>query len=832
MSNLLPRSIRVRLWTAIALLSLAVVGVSLMTWIGLQRVDARMQELHRQSLTRVAQAIDLSKRSSDLATTAPYLLNQRSNFLIDQEGQKLVGVLDRVRKEWPDTSLSNNDENLSIGPITTQMESGIKDLVDASKRLDMVQSSVRQVIARLGNLREQVVGEIENSEIDAETRLAWWSLQSMTANALNAAYAKNLIGVGEEQRQYQRQRRQMASPALSDQQRAFLKQLEGIISGETGIFELRRQELAVNLEAQNALFRIRRDANLVNELAVGYASRAEAFLAQQRSDSSSTIQFIKLTLAVVSLVSLALALSAALFVSRYVAYNIGRVSDAMVRLANGDRNFSLPRKSGFDDEIGDLFRSFRSFRANALRLDRSHKQLNQRNALFEKVFANIAYGIAITDSSGRVTASNPAFADILAVDPNKPFRKPLAEWFRHGKFAKSASKANVISTLRGQLELIADDGQILELRASQLLDDGRVWLVADVTESHTMSARLAQIDRIEALGKVAGDTAHDFANILSTIRTHTHLLANGATDAQKNNVSAIENAVEFGGSLTERLLAFARKQNLAPEVVELNSLLEGMIELAEIGLKDGVNLKVAYSPEPLHVIADPGQMESTLLNLILNANNAIEDKGMIEIQLLSQEGEASILIKDNGIGMPAEVRTKAIEPFFSTRTAEGGTGLGLSIVYGFIKQSGGNLEIDSDEGKGTKISLSLPLSKVRNNHELQKKNLSALVIDNDPRALAAACHTLTLLNFRTVSCSTPAEALTLIDSNDYKLILSDFDLGTELNGKDILTTCAEKLPEATRILMTGILSIDEENFSSHVTIKKPITTDKITKIIR
>ncbi|EFO28757.1 periplasmic sensor hybrid histidine kinase [Roseibium sp. TrichSKD4] len=798
-----------------------------MTWIGLQRVDTRMQELHRQSLTRVAQAIDLSKRSSDLATTAPYLLNQRSNFLIDREGQKLVGVLDRVRKEWPDTSLSNNDENLSIGPITTQMENGIKDLVDASKRLDVVQSSVRQAIAKLGNLREQVVGEVENSESRPETRLAWWTLQAMTADALNAAYADNLIGVGEEQRQYQRQRRQLASPALSEQQRAFLEQLEEIITGETGIFELRRQELAVNLQAQNALFRIRRDANLVNELAVGYASRAEAFLAQERSDSSSTIQFIKLTLAVVSLVSLALALSAALFVSRYVAYNIGRVSDAMVRLANGDRTSVLPRRSGNDDEIGDLFRSFRSFRANALRLDRSHKQLNQRNALFEKVFANIAYGIAITDATGKVTASNPAFADILEIDPDKPFRKPLADWFHEGKFARSAAGANVESSLRGQLDLIADDGQVLELRASQLPDDGRVWLVADVTESHTMSARLAQIDRIEALGKVAGDTAHDFANILSTIRTHAHLLTNGASETQRANVSAIENAVEFGGSLTERLLAFARKQNLVPEIVELNSLLEGMIELAEIGLREGVALNVMYSPEPLHVIADPGQMESTLLNLILNANNAIEANGEIAIQLLSRDDEATIIIKDDGIGMPANVRTKAIEPFFSTRAAEGGTGLGLSIVYGFIKQSGGNLEIESEEGEGTVISISMPLANAVKQETENQPIKTALVIDDDQQVRHIVDSILCDMNYQSTLCSNANDALKHLETGKFQLVVSDFDLGSEITGHDILETSAEKLPDAMRILISGKSSLSDDYDGPNAMVQKPVTAQKL-----
>ena len=828
MISLVPRSVRARLWTAIALLSAAVLGVSISTWFALQRVDERMQELHQQSLSRVAQAIDLSKRSSDLATSAPYLLNQRSNFLIDQEGRKLITVLKQVRQEWPNETTGEHDEPLAVGPITDAMERAVEDLIEASKDLDVIQSHVREAIAKLGKLREHVVANIENPNIGDATRLIWWTLQSMNADALNAAYANNLIGVGEEQRHYQRQIRQLSSVQLTKLQTIFRDELENITMNAGGIFELRRQELAVNLEAQNALFRIRRDANSVNELAANYAGRAEAFLAQERSNSSSAIQFIRLTVAAISSVSLILAIAAALFVSRYVAFNISRVSEAMVRLATGDRSSALPRKIGQDDEIGDLFRSFRSFRANALRLDRSNRQLNQRNALFEKVFANIAYGIAITDVTGKITAFNPAFSRILSLTEEEPIKEPLATWFYGGKFHAAAKAHDLKISLRGQIELTADDGQVLELRASQLPDDGRVWLLADVTESQNLSKRLAQIDRIETLGKVAGDTAHDFANILSTIRTHSHLLKTSLPGSITKNLSAIENAVEFGSSLTERLLAFARKQNLAPETIELNNLLAGMIDLVEIGLKDDVELRVQYSKSELYVLADPGQLESTLLNLILNANNAIPDAGVIDVKLeRSSDGEAMIVIKDNGIGMPTNVRIRAIEPFFSTRASEGGTGLGLSIVYGFIKQSGGNLEIDSKEGRGTKIFVTLPAVEPKLDVATNQDNRLALVVDDDQNVLNTVSSQLSSLDIKTMTCETISEALSLIDRNAFDLIISDFDLGTEINGEDFLQIVEDKLPQVDRILMSGKSSLNENYNGSHRFIEKPITSEKI-----
>ncbi len=193
---------------------------------------------------------------------------------------------------------------------------------------------------------------------------------------------------------------------MTPDQTAFLAQLEKYIWEADGFFEQRRQDLSTNLDAQNALFRIRYEANRINALASAYANQAELFLAQERVESSSTIRITRVSVAAISAISLLLALMAAIIVSRYVTFSISRVSAAMVRFANGDRTRPLPRRLGGKDEIGDLFRSFLSFGANAQRLDRSNRQLDQRNALFEKLFTNISDGTAMTDDTGRLTAHN------------------------------------------------------------------------------------------------------------------------------------------------------------------------------------------------------------------------------------------------------------------------------------------------------------------------------------------------------------------------------------------------------------------------------------------
>ncbi|AXI49054.1 hybrid sensor histidine kinase/response regulator [Sulfitobacter sp. SK012] len=800
-----------------------------MTWFALQRVDARLQDLHRETLSQVAQALDLSKRSADLATSAPYLLNQRSNFLIGQEGAKLLTVLDRVRTDWPEIPFSDAPgEQPPVSDILDSMNAGVTDLVAASRSLDALQAQLRLQTAVLGVLRNTATTSIASPNENDATRLIWWSLQSMNADALNAAYAGNLIGVGEEQRHYLRQREAVNTTQLTQEQESFLGRVEAAVWGSTGVFELRRQELSRNLAAQNALFRIRHDANRINDLAGEYADQAEAFLARERTASSRTIRVTRISVLAISALSLVLAVTAALYVSRYVTFNITRVSAAMVRLANGDRASALPRRLGGKDEIGDLFRSFRSFRANALRLDRSNRQLDQRNALFEKVFTNISDGIAIADPTGRVSARNPAFAKILHLPDSSQEVISFVDWLHQGRFAKAAQRIDLMQDHRGFCELVSSDGQVLELRSSKLPDDGRVWLLADVTERRKMSDRLQQIDRIETLGKVAGDTAHDFANILSTIRTHAHLIETRGHSDAKDSLDSIGNAVDFGASLTDRLLAFARKQSLAPELVNLNVLIEGMADLVEIGLKPNAELDISLPLKPLHVRVDPGQLESALLNLILNANNAIADEGHIKVTLDQHStSQACILIEDDGHGMPLDILDHAIEPFFTTREAEGGTGLGLSIVYGFIRQTGGHLNIESKVARGTQIEVLLPLATVDNEKPKIAIAKTSLLVEDDPKTRKVVRKLLEDLGYDVTSSGSGQNALTLLQQNRFDLLLSDFDLGGTIDGLDLIEMAARTKAATKTIIMSGKSSAKKTVPDYTVFIDKPVTYEKL-----
>ncbi|WP_166418745.1 ATP-binding protein [Cochlodiniinecator piscidefendens] len=821
---------------ALALLSLATLLIGAVTWVSLERVDKRLQELHRQTLSEVALALNLSKRSTDLATSAPYLLNQRSNFLINQEGQNLISALSEVRSEWPAGGFGTLvGSNVEVASAIQRIADGVGDLVAASSRLETIQSELHQVASELSRLRRQAAAERSASGTPENDQIRWWGLQSMTTAALNAVVVGNQIGVGEERRRFANQHRELNGQELTDEQQSFLMQIVALTEGNDGLFEQRRHELSANLSAQNALFRIRFDAGHISELASVYAQEAERYLADERSRSSSMIQLVKAIVVGIALASLAVALVSAIYVSRYVTFNIARVSAAMVRLASGDRSSVLPRHAMKDDEIGDLLRSFRSFRANALRLDRSNRQLNQRNTLFQKVFVNISDGVAIADSSGRLTAVNRAFSKMLGQPRHDNGTLTLIDLLKSSPFEQAAQ--GLAHDHRGFCELQGDDGKFIEMRASRLPDDGRVWLCSDVTERRQLIERLQQIDRIETLGKMAGDTAHDFANVLSSINTHAHLMEREGATQDRPALNAIIAAVEYGTSLTQRLLAFAKKQQLTPEVVDLNLLVAGLADLIEISLKPNVELNIRYSDNPIFISVDPGQLESTLFNLILNSNNAIADIGQINV-LLDCEGtkEAIIRVSDTGSGMSPEVLKRAVEPFYTTRHSEGGTGLGLSIVYGFIKQTGGDVQISSKPGQGTTITLTLPVvadvSEVLPCYE----NHKVLLVEDDERARKHAFVLLETCGFIVDQAVNVQEAKRLISLNSYDLLLTDIDLGPGPDGWELVRYFLELFPSRNVVVVSGraqtVDHLTTENQQQVMCLPKPLSLETLSQTLQ
>lgn len=780
-------SVRFRLLLALGLLAGAVLTVGVIAWGALTRGNDRLDQLHGETLAGVDRALTLSRQAADLATLAPYLLTLESPFRIAQEGQAATALVDALRDGLPaDHPLyaTLDDTRRAIADLVrdTSLRAGLRD---RTLRLNADFAATERRLAALSARPDALL----------EERQDWLALQRIAAALLGAGRAENLIGVGEFQREYTRL---TARPAdlRTEAEAQELARLQAMAEGPDGLFELRRLELARQIGAEAALVRIRQGAAAVTAHAAHATAEAQAVIAAERSSTTTAIAVAKSTLLAVVLGSAALALAAALYVSGHVTANLRAISDAMMRLASGDRQTRLPRGEGQGDEIGKLFHAFRIFRANALRLDRSHRQMAQRTALYENMMAGISDGVAILSEQGQIVAYNDRLAPLLRVDPACLARRPkLAEVIAAAGWQAGDGPAGLTS-------LALPGGQIAELRESPLPGGGAVVLVFDATERRQMEDRLRQIQRIEALGKVSGEVAHDFGNILSTISGCLHLMDSAPPARQGPLRQTIASAVELGTSLTGRLLAFARRQHLEPEAVDLPALVEGMADLVGFALRDEVELVIEAEAGPLPVRVDPGQLESAILNLCLNAGQAIEGSGQITLSVRRDGDQAVIEVADTGAGMPPEVLAHAMEPFFSARADGTGTGLGLAMVYGFIRQSGGDVHITSAPGRGTTVRLTLPLDATL---PATPPVLGTVLLVEDDPADRSAAETVLAPVARTLHVAGDALAAQEQLSRPLDLIVTDLSLSGRIEGWRLAEAALTRWPEARAIVVSGHL---------------------------
>lgn len=830
--------IRQRLWIALGLLAASTVFVGAVAWVSLDRANLRLEQLHRQTLTAVARSLNLSKQSGDLATSAPFLLNLKSPYLIDREGRALMAALDPVLRDWPQVQAQAGSVvsafETDIVAAVRAMKAAISDLVDATGRLNAQADKAIVLNAQLSELETQVYRQTTDASIGPMERRAWLALQVMTNQLVGAGRAKNLLGVGENRRNFQHMRRGFQALAANGAQRATLADLERLSAGENGLFEVRRRELSHRLDSQNALFRIRYHAGIISDLAAEFANNAEGLLTVERASTATSIRAAKIVIAIAGLASAALALISAVFVSGYVTRNIRSISEAMLRLAEGDRATTLRGKPKSNDEIGSLHHSFRVFRANALRLDRSNRQLHQKNALFERVFANISDGIALSCDNGEIRTTNRNVDRVLRVDTQTlPAKFTIRELLAQTDYADSAKTAGIDADFRGFTEL-EGNGQTLEIRCSGLPDGGGVWLFSDTTQRRKMEQRLRQIQHIESLGKVTGEVAHDFGNVLSAISTNVHLLEGARVNGSDPRLERIANAVDIGTHLTQRLLAFARQQALAPEVVELNELVEGLADLIAIGLKDGVELVSDIAPEKMFVRVDPGQLESAILNLCLNSNQAIEGRGEIRISARQPDGDCVVIeVSDTGCGMEEAVADRALEPFFTARADGEGTGLGLSMVYGFIKQTGGDIQISSVLGQGSTIRLTLPLWHERvAMAPVVESGKTVLLVEDDIEALTNVSQQLREIGYAVSKANSFAEAqVALSNGAQFDALVTDLHLDLGQMGWELAQQGLEK-SQAMQIVVASGRMPKTHPFSDGaeprvVCLAKPLTPQKL-----
>jgi signal transduction histidine kinase len=361
----------------------------------------------------------------------------------------------------------------------------------------------------------------------------------------------------------------------------------------------------------------------------------------------------------------------------------------------------------------------------------------------------------------------------------------------------------------------------------RLPDDANTWVgsIIDVTAQRELEQQLIQARKMEALGQLTGGVAHDFNNLLAAVLGGLRLLkARVELEGREEQiVEQMRHAAEKGAELVRRLMAFARKQELSPAPLDPHELRNSVAALVEHSLGDGVEVEWIISDDDLHFFVDQAQLELSLVNLLVNARDAMSGGGKIRIEVeqldhapestASSDGEyLAIRVSDTGEGMPPEVAAKVTEPFFTTKEAGRGTGLGLSMVAGFVEQSGGELRITSQIAEGTQIEMRLPATRDVSaakpralEGDPQKLGIaSVLLVDDDESVRLILSEQLRDLGLEVVAAVDGKHGIALLekDAEQFQFVLTDLSM-PRMGGRELFGVIRRRWPHIKCAIMTG-----------------------------
>jgi len=496
------------------------------------------------------------------------------------------------------------------------------------------------------------------------------------------------------------------------------------------------------------------------------------------------------------------------------------------------------------------------------------------NALefLEVTFDSIDQGITIWDKDLRLVAWNPRFNEIgLFQGYNLEYGTYLLDVYeelgRRGTFGpgdpKVLAELHVKALRDGPLiesELLTPpSGRAIQIKRFRLPGGGICATFQDVTDEIRTEERLRQSIKMEAIGKLTGGIAHDFNNVLAVVLASTELAMHSISDDKtRAELERVIKACDRGSELTHRLLAFARKQPLAPEVLELSTLLRPLLEMLPKLLGEDVAVELSCDRGLWSCQADRHQLENVIINLAVNARDAMPDGGRLTITVHNvrvdrdyaetedlEAGEfVCLAVTDTGTGMDRAVRERAFDPFFTTKEVGKGTGLGLSMAHGFVKQSGGHIIIDSEPGRGTTIKIYLP--RIREAVDPASDPRAAatdcpgqgeliLVVEDDPDLRETMVGQVQSLNYETLEAETAAEALSVVERHpELDLMLTDIVLPGGENGRQLAEKVGAMRPGLCIVFMSGYAegSASDGGPPDIVLLQKPFRRQELSATLR
>jgi PAS domain S-box-containing protein len=503
-------------------------------------------------------------------------------------------------------------------------------------------------------------------------------------------------------------------------------------------------------------------------------------------------------------------------------------------------------------------------------------EASRQQTLLQAIINDTPQGILIGDQNRTITLVNPAMTRLFGYTAEELLGRNARLLYA------SEEDYDRVGRLRLDPAIPAGRGEIEPLRVSFRRKNGETFIgeviatvirdvnanrlggmaiIRDLTHQLRQDEVLRQAQRMEALGQLTGGIAHDFNNLLTVIMGNLELFETAGDAASgRELVREANDAAKMGARLTARLLGFSRQRQLNPVLLDINEQVNAMMDLLRrsIGETIAVSTSLAGQLEP--ILADPSEIENALLNLAINARDAMPNGGrlIIETQAVelasSEDGSAygletgryvRVSVSDSGTGMPAHVVARAFEPYFTTKPAGRGTGLGLASIYGFVKQSGGNATIYSELGRGTTVNIYLPTIAAETESALEhpvddalaRAARTVLVVEDDAAVRRLAVRRLGLLGHRVLQAENGPAALALIDLRaDIDLILSDVVMPGGMTGYELARQVRRKFPQMKILLTSGydaeLAAAQDLDASDLRLLRKPYTQAELVRALQ
>ena len=804
-SRFLPHSVRSRLLLVFAVFFASAMALALMGWLGIRDTREALQDFQSHVLPDVTRSLELSQRIAAIAAMAPYVAESTRPFQLQAEAQALLARVDEAEKlaaAMPDERAGE----LQLQPALVALKASIGELIAVTRQDLFLQEDLREYLYRFSSVLNELPPMAQRETVDAIFRDLMSAIEVSSPEMLATLRGRVV---------QQTERIPGADPAAA----RIIHLIRDNLDGPESLFVLRDRQFQLRERKAFLVSRTRAEAERLSERVGAYVQNARLHVEQRGESVTRAVRSGTLGITLLTAICIAVALFGAFVVTRLVGSLI-RITQVMSKLAAGDTEQSTP-ETARRDELGALARAFEVFRDNARAVRRMANEIREQGTLLATVVESMKDGLSVFDAEGRLLTWNRQYPTLLHL-PETAIQRGMSIMeiqallpAQIGDGSGGPALLAEYNTLRQleahRFELAFRGGWIVEFRSNPMPGGGFVTLYSDLTERRVVEAQLRQAQKMEVLGQLTGGVAHDFNNLLTAITGNLYLLEQDQylSDPGRRFAHRALSAAERGATLTQRLLAFARRQMLAPSVVEIDPFIEDLADLIEYSVGQGVTLLLELQVPGLCAWIDRGQLENALLNLAINARDAMPDGGTLRLGSRADGKMVCIDVTDTGHGMDEAVRERIFDPFFTTK-AGSGSGLGLSSVYGFIRQSGGDIRLASSPGQGSCFTLLLPLAPPQPTTAMPGDTLppiaaqSLLLVEDDQDVrntlvdlLGAAGHTVS-------AAASAEEALELLANADYSLLLSDVDLGSGMNGVRLMQTVANRYPDLPRLLMSGL----------------------------